>query len=108
MDIGVDSTLLACRPHPSWMFFLPLFFICSLFFFDLIPNSFLILFCLGFEGRLGMDFDKISRQCEKLSLSDEDGPVAKFSDDLQAMGRSKLFLSLLGKLIAYKEVNLEA
>ncbi|KAL5851908.1 hypothetical protein ACOSQ3_007026 [Xanthoceras sorbifolium] len=55
-----------------------------------------------------MDFDEISRQCEKMSLSDKDGPVARINDDLQAMGREKLSMSLLGKLIAHKEVNREA
>ncbi|KAL5857813.1 hypothetical protein ACOSQ3_005271 [Xanthoceras sorbifolium] len=55
-----------------------------------------------------MDFKEISRQCERMSLTDEDGPVARINDDLQAMGREKLSMSLLGKLITYNEVNREA
>ncbi|KAL5861911.1 hypothetical protein ACOSQ3_003201 [Xanthoceras sorbifolium] len=55
-----------------------------------------------------MDFDEISRQCEKMSLTDEDGPIARINDELQAMGRDKLSMSLLGKLIAHKEVSREA
>ncbi|KAL5780527.1 hypothetical protein ACOSQ2_011264 [Xanthoceras sorbifolium] len=55
-----------------------------------------------------MDFEDISRQCEKLSLTEEDDPVARIDDDLQALGRSKLSLSLLGKIIGYKDVNRDA
>ncbi|KAL5806377.1 hypothetical protein ACOSQ4_029110 [Xanthoceras sorbifolium] len=55
-----------------------------------------------------MDFDKISRRCELMSLTDEDGPVAEIFEDLQAVGREKLSMSLVGQLIAHKEVNREA
>ncbi|KAL5739858.1 hypothetical protein ACOSQ2_029038 [Xanthoceras sorbifolium] len=55
-----------------------------------------------------MDFDKISRRCELMSLTDEDGPVAEIFEDLQAVGREKLSKSLVGQLIAHKEVNREA
>ncbi|KAL5818737.1 hypothetical protein ACOSQ4_022579 [Xanthoceras sorbifolium] len=52
-----------------------------------------------------MDPNEIARRCAKLSLSDADGPVVKVGVDLRAKGLKKLVFSLIGKVIANKEVN---
>ncbi|KAK4836711.1 hypothetical protein QYF36_026725 [Acer negundo] len=49
-----------------------------------------------------MEFEDISRKCEKLSLDEEDGPVERISGSLQEKGKQSLSLSLFGKIIANK------
>ncbi|KAL5752090.1 hypothetical protein ACOSQ2_022597 [Xanthoceras sorbifolium] len=55
-----------------------------------------------------MDPDEIARRCAKLSLYDADSPVIKVGVDLRAEGLKKLVFSLIGKVIANKEVNRDA
>ncbi|KAK1591279.1 hypothetical protein Q3G72_005241 [Acer saccharum] len=54
-----------------------------------------------------MEFEDISRKCEKLSLDEEDGHVERISGSLQEKGKQSLSLSLFGKLIANKAINRE-
>ncbi|TXG66328.1 hypothetical protein EZV62_007603 [Acer yangbiense] len=55
-----------------------------------------------------MEYDDISRKCEKLSLDEEDGPVERIRGSLQEKGEQSLLLSLFGKVIANKVINREA
>ncbi|KAL5740754.1 hypothetical protein ACOSQ2_029934 [Xanthoceras sorbifolium] len=55
-----------------------------------------------------MDPDELSRYCSRLSLSEEDGPVAVIGADLQDLGRRKLSLSLIGKIVGNRDVNRDA
>ncbi|KAL5774815.1 hypothetical protein ACOSP7_012372 [Xanthoceras sorbifolium] len=52
-----------------------------------------------------MNPDEISRRCANLSLSEEDGPVAKIDGDHHEKGVMNVSMSLIGKILAYKEVN---
>ncbi|KAL5747085.1 hypothetical protein ACOSQ2_024382 [Xanthoceras sorbifolium] len=52
--------------------------------------------------------EEISKICERLSLSDEDGPVARMGVGLQENGIRLVSLSLIGKIIANREINREA
>ncbi|KAL5808623.1 hypothetical protein ACOSQ3_029314 [Xanthoceras sorbifolium] len=55
-----------------------------------------------------MDSKEILRRCADLSLSEDDGPVAKIDGGIREKGMRKLSLSLLGKTIAKKEINRES
>ncbi|KAL5799029.1 hypothetical protein ACOSQ2_003849 [Xanthoceras sorbifolium] len=55
-----------------------------------------------------MDTEEIARRCASLSLTDKDGPVAKIDANLQEAGRVKLSLSLVGKILANRDVNRDA
>ncbi|KAL5736317.1 hypothetical protein ACOSQ2_031105 [Xanthoceras sorbifolium] len=55
-----------------------------------------------------MDTEEIQSRCVKLLLSDADGPVAKIGEELKEARLRKLALSLVGKVIANKEVNRDA
>ncbi|KAL5789589.1 hypothetical protein ACOSQ2_004477 [Xanthoceras sorbifolium] len=59
-------------------------------------------------GLLEMELEEIARRCAKLSLSDDDGPIAKVDEGLKAEGIQRLSLSLVGKIISNREVNREA
>ncbi|KAL5758730.1 hypothetical protein ACOSP7_021341 [Xanthoceras sorbifolium] len=52
--------------------------------------------------------EEISKICERLSLSDEDGLVARMGVGLQENGIWLVSLSLIGKIIANREINREA
>ncbi|KAL5796050.1 hypothetical protein ACOSQ2_000870 [Xanthoceras sorbifolium] len=55
-----------------------------------------------------MELEEIARRWAKLSLSDDDGPIAKVDEGLKAEGIRRLSLSLIGKLVSNREVNREA
>ncbi|KAL5742125.1 hypothetical protein ACOSP7_028857 [Xanthoceras sorbifolium] len=55
-----------------------------------------------------MDPEELSRRCSKMSLSEDDGPVATVGADLQDVGRRRLSLSLIGKIVGNREVNKDA
>ncbi|KAL5839910.1 hypothetical protein ACOSQ4_012518 [Xanthoceras sorbifolium] len=55
-----------------------------------------------------MEPEEIARRCANLSLTDEDGPIAKVKDDVRMEGMRRLSLSLVGKLISNRKVNREA
>ncbi|KAL5827863.1 hypothetical protein ACOSQ4_019660 [Xanthoceras sorbifolium] len=55
-----------------------------------------------------MDPKEILRRCAKLSLTEDDGPIAQIGVDLQEEGMRKLSLSFVGKVLANREVNTEA
>ncbi|KAL5787800.1 hypothetical protein ACOSP7_004749 [Xanthoceras sorbifolium] len=55
-----------------------------------------------------MDCEEISRICVNLSLSDLDGPVARFRETIQERGRLSMSMSLFGRIITNKEINREA
>ncbi|KAL5854624.1 hypothetical protein ACOSQ4_004426 [Xanthoceras sorbifolium] len=55
-----------------------------------------------------METEELSRCCERLSLSEEDGPIARLGLPLQERGLKSMSMCLFGKLIANKEINREA
>ncbi|KAL5819940.1 hypothetical protein ACOSQ4_023782 [Xanthoceras sorbifolium] len=55
-----------------------------------------------------MDPEEIARRCAKISLSEEDGPVAKMDKKAEEVGRKQISLSLVGKIVSNREVNREA
>ncbi|KAL5857037.1 hypothetical protein ACOSQ3_004495 [Xanthoceras sorbifolium] len=55
-----------------------------------------------------METEELSRCCERLSLSEEDGPIAWLGLPLQERGLKSMSMCLFGKLIANKEINREA
>ncbi|KAL5750567.1 hypothetical protein ACOSP7_025170 [Xanthoceras sorbifolium] len=55
-----------------------------------------------------MEPEEIARRWAKLSLSDDDGLIAKVDEGLKAEGIRRLSLSLIGKLVSNREVNMEA
>ncbi|KAL5774833.1 hypothetical protein ACOSP7_012390 [Xanthoceras sorbifolium] len=55
-----------------------------------------------------MEPEEIARRCANLSLTDEDGPIAKVKDDVRMEGMRRPSLSLVGKLISNRKVNREA
>ncbi|KAL5751043.1 hypothetical protein ACOSP7_025646 [Xanthoceras sorbifolium] len=55
-----------------------------------------------------MEPEEIARRWAKLSLSDDDGPIAMVDEGLKAEGIRRLSLSLVGKIVSNREVNREA
>ncbi|KAL5765959.1 hypothetical protein ACOSP7_016576 [Xanthoceras sorbifolium] len=55
-----------------------------------------------------MDLDVIAKQCANLSLIDDDVPVATIVGELHDKGVLSVSMSLIGSIIAYKEVNRNA
>ncbi|KAL5798919.1 hypothetical protein ACOSQ2_003739 [Xanthoceras sorbifolium] len=55
-----------------------------------------------------MEPEEIARRWAKLSLSDDDGPIATVDEGLKAEGIRRLSLSLVGKIVSNREVNREA
>ncbi|KAL5837417.1 hypothetical protein ACOSQ3_014586 [Xanthoceras sorbifolium] len=55
-----------------------------------------------------MDQNEITRRCGKLSLSEENGPIAKIDSDLHEKGLKCVVRSLIGIIMENKEVNREA
>ncbi|KAL5794576.1 hypothetical protein ACOSP7_003170 [Xanthoceras sorbifolium] len=55
-----------------------------------------------------MDPEEISKRYAKLSWTEDDGPIALIGADLQEAGMRKLSLSLVGKVLANREVNRDA
>ncbi|KAL5823915.1 hypothetical protein ACOSQ4_021815 [Xanthoceras sorbifolium] len=55
-----------------------------------------------------METEELSRFCERLSLTEEDGPIARVDLPLQERGLKSVAMCLFGKLIANKEINREA
>ncbi|KAL5770482.1 hypothetical protein ACOSP7_014636 [Xanthoceras sorbifolium] len=51
--------------------------------------------------------EEIARRWAKLSLSDDDGPIAMVDEGLKAEGIRMLSLSLVGKIVSNREVNRE-
>ncbi|KAL5739683.1 hypothetical protein ACOSQ2_028863 [Xanthoceras sorbifolium] len=54
-----------------------------------------------------MEAEEIARICEKLSLSDDDGPVMKVGVSIQERGNKLVSMSLIGKFFANKVMNRE-
>ncbi|KAL5852590.1 hypothetical protein ACOSQ3_007708 [Xanthoceras sorbifolium] len=52
-----------------------------------------------------METDEIIRVCERLSLSEEDGPVARVDQSLQERGLKSVSMCLFGKILANREIN---
>ncbi|KAL5827836.1 hypothetical protein ACOSQ3_019688 [Xanthoceras sorbifolium] len=55
-----------------------------------------------------METEELSRFCERLSLTEEDGPVERVDLPLQERGLKSVAMCLFGKLIANREINREA
>ncbi|KAL5766819.1 hypothetical protein ACOSP7_017436 [Xanthoceras sorbifolium] len=55
-----------------------------------------------------MDTDDLSSFCERLTISEEDGPILKVDVPLQERGKRSVAMCLFGKLIANREINCEA
>ncbi|KAL5761429.1 hypothetical protein ACOSP7_017693 [Xanthoceras sorbifolium] len=55
-----------------------------------------------------MDAEEISKLCESLTLSEEDGPVLNVSGETQREGVRGLNHILVGKILSRKKVNREA
>ncbi|KAL5800338.1 hypothetical protein ACOSQ4_033222 [Xanthoceras sorbifolium] len=55
-----------------------------------------------------MDPEEIVRRCEKLSLFEADGPKAKIDGDLHEKELDSVSRSLVGRIIAIKEINRDA
>ncbi|KAL5814352.1 hypothetical protein ACOSQ4_024993 [Xanthoceras sorbifolium] len=55
-----------------------------------------------------METEELSRICERLSLTEEDGPVKRVDLPLQERGLKSVAMCLFGKLIANREINREA
>ncbi|KAL5775606.1 hypothetical protein ACOSP7_013163 [Xanthoceras sorbifolium] len=55
-----------------------------------------------------MEPEEIARRWAKLSLSNDDGPIAMVDEGLKAEGIRRLSLSLVGKIVSNREVNREA
>ncbi|KAL5839078.1 hypothetical protein ACOSQ4_011686 [Xanthoceras sorbifolium] len=55
-----------------------------------------------------MEPDEIASRCAKLSLSEDDGPIARLDDDLKEKGLRRMALSLVGKVISNRDINREA
>ncbi|KAL5819660.1 hypothetical protein ACOSQ4_023502 [Xanthoceras sorbifolium] len=55
-----------------------------------------------------MEPDEIASRCAKLSLSEDDGPIARLDEDLKEKGLRRMALSLVGKVISNRDINREA
>ncbi|KAL5776620.1 hypothetical protein ACOSP7_009546 [Xanthoceras sorbifolium] len=55
-----------------------------------------------------MEAEEIARICRKLSLSDDDSPIAKVGTPIQEQGRKMVSISLVGMIFGNKVVNREA
>ncbi|KAL5808000.1 hypothetical protein ACOSQ3_028691 [Xanthoceras sorbifolium] len=55
-----------------------------------------------------METDEIIRVCERLSLSEEDGPVARVDQSLQKRGLKSVSMCLFGKILVNREINRDA
>ncbi|KAL5837594.1 hypothetical protein ACOSQ3_014763 [Xanthoceras sorbifolium] len=55
-----------------------------------------------------METEDITRFCERLSITEDDGPILRMEMPLQEQGRKLVSMSLFGKLIANREINREA
>ncbi|KAL5801162.1 hypothetical protein ACOSQ3_032794 [Xanthoceras sorbifolium] len=55
-----------------------------------------------------METEDITRFCERLSISEDDGPIMRVEMPLQEKGKKSVAMCLFGKLIANKEINREA
>ncbi|KAL5750648.1 hypothetical protein ACOSP7_025251 [Xanthoceras sorbifolium] len=91
-----------------FLFFFFFFSFSSVIFFFVDLWVVLSCFLVVVNSVLVIDSKEILRRYAQLSLSEDDGPVTKIGSEIREKRVRKLSLSLLGKIIANKEINREA